>query len=205
MGLQDTPWPGLQQEGQKAQFPATRGKQALPEKRREKEHPALFAREWLSLFCELQKPVQILELLEDLTFDKPPQGERRAYIQTIKGEISRSILNAFKVGLEKDSENIYGHIQELRSACLLWVVYFYFYQQDKYFKNLSCLLAPSFRAHGMLPTFSRGIFKELGFMFVIKLTYNHSIDPSLLIMAVKCRFLQHRGKHYIIPNFENYN
>lgn len=51
-----------------------------------------------------------------------------------------------KSGLEKkkDSENIYGHIQERHSACLLWVVYVYFYLQDKYFKNSSCLLILSF-------------------------------------------------------------
>lgn len=113
-----------------------------------------------------------------------------------------------KSGLEKkkDSENIYGHIQERHSACLLWVVYFYFYLQDKYFKNSSCLLILSFRAVEMLlPTLCGGISEELGLMFVIKLTYNHSIDLSLLIMAVKHRLLQRRGKHYMIPNFENYN
>lgn len=110
-----------------------------------------------------------------------------------------------KSGLKKDSENIYGHIQELHSVCLLWVVYFYFYQQDKYFKNLNCLLTLSFRAVEMLSTLFGGIFKELGLMFVIKLTYNHSIDLSLLIMAVKHRLLKRRGKHYMIPNFENYN
>lgn len=112
-----------------------------------------------------------------------------------------------KSGLKKkkDSENIYGHIQELHTACLLWVVYFYFYQQDKYFKNSSCLLILSFRAVETLPTLSGGISEALGLVFVIKLTYNHSIDLSLLIMAVKHRLLQRRGKHYMIPNFEDYN
>lgn len=77
------------------------GKQVLPGRRAWKECLGLFPREYIALFCELGKPVQILELLEDLTFDKPPQGERQAYTQRIKGEISRSILNAFKVWLEK--------------------------------------------------------------------------------------------------------
>lgn len=41
-------------------------------------------------------------------------------------------------------------------------------------------------------------------MFVMKFTYSRAIDPSLLITAVKQRFYN-TDKHYMIPNFKNYN